>query len=264
MGIASMLKTLFSSKSPDISVTVTHYKESNQNSYKKILESDYPDEVLKNLSGHNMSMNPYKVVAVYIPTNRRRTIQTYGFSEQDAIAHIGSDYNLPPVNIEKAEYSKPSREQISYMVSLGIKIPNKCCKEDASALISMKQNDFKNASYASAELKEFANSKRISYSLYLNEPHLLNRIYKCAESPTEQVALMTAAMYREMNGRWDFFFWDKWLEFGQKACGDKSFMNSFKRNADEWGEFFGFGNYRNSASDKTVLYQTIRNYLKYQ
>ena len=261
MGLFSSLKSIFSSTVSSNDAVECEHKQS---AYKQMLASDDPETILEGLDGHNMSMNLYKIVAVYTPTNRRRTIQVYGLSEQDAIAHMGHGYKVPPVSIVEIEYSKPSREQISYMVSLGIKIPNKCCKEDASALISMKQNDFKNAPSVPAELKEFANSKRISYSLYLNEPHLLNRIYKCAESTTEQVALMTAAMYREMNGKWDFSFWDKWLEFGEKACDDKSFMNSFKRNADEWGEFFGFGDYRNSASNKTVLYQTIRNYLKYQ
>lgn len=261
MGLFSSLKSLFSADvSTDDVVDCGHVLSP----YNQMLASDDPEAILEGLGGHNMSMNLYKIVAVYTPTNRRRTIQVHGLSEQDAIAHMGQGYKVPPVSIVETEYSKPSREQISYMVSLGIKIPNKCCKEDASALISMKQNDFKNVPSVPAELKEFANSKRISYSLYLNEPHLLNRIYKCAESTTEQVALMTAAMYREMNGKWDFSFWDKWLEFGEKACEDKSFMNSFKRNADEWGEFFGFGKYCNSASDKTVFYQTIRNYLKYQ
>lgn len=261
MGIFSSIKSLFSAGE----TSNNNPKCKNQVSpYEQILTSASPETILEGLSGHNMSMNLYKIVAIYTPTNRRRIIQIYGFSEQDAIAHIGNGYKIPPVNIEKVEYSKPSREQISYMTSLIIKIPNKCCKEDASALISMKQNEFKNAPVASNELKGFANSKRIPYSLYLNEPHLLNRIYKCAESTGEQVALMTAAMYREITGKWDFSSWDKWLDFGNKACDDKSFMNSFKRNADEWGEFFGFGKHCNSPSDRTVLYQTISNYLKYQ
>lgn len=261
MGIFSSLKSLFCTEESENDETKSKYEPSH---YKQMLASKTPETILEGINGHNMSMNLYKVVAIYVPTNRKRTIQVYGFSEQDAIDHMGNGYKFPPMSIENAEYQKPSREQISYMLSLGVKIPDKCCKEDASALISMKLDEFENAPAAPVELKRFADSRRIPYSLYLNEPHLLNFIYKHADSTNEKIALMVAAMYREVHGKWDFSSWSEWFEFGEKACNDKSFMNSFKRNADEWGEFFGSEKYSKSPSNKTVLYQTINNYLKYQ
>lgn len=150
--------------------------------YPDILNSPLPDEYLKSCSGHNMSYDIYKVKATYRKTNRARTVQVYAHSEEDAVSQIGDEFLFPAKSVTKSDYEPPSKNQVAYAMSLGLKLPEKCCKEDASALISVKLKNF-NAPSMPDELIKFALSKRLVFSMYLTK----DRIYPDGKSGVNSV-----------------------------------------------------------------------------
>lgn len=204
----------------------------------------------------HMSVSKYRIQAIYKPTHRKRQRTIYALSEEDAIAIISRDYEIPVISISRELYDLPTDHQIIYAVSQGVNIPKGCCKEDLSALLDRyEETDNWKISKADKVLIEFGKNQRVPFSLLNDEPMMIMRIYQ--ELDTEpRIAFMIACLNKTLRHYWNFRRWDEWLTSAKKLTEDAAFMKSWSSNID-W--FTGFE--YNPPSKNTKLYKALKNVL---
>lgn len=221
--------------------------------YWNIVPDKYRSETA--FSDH-MSLNKYEIQAVFKPTHRKRKLLIYASSEEEATSLITDEYETPAISLKKVLYDLPSDRQIIYAVSLGISIPQGCCKEDLAALIERKVEDADwHATMPNGELIKFGKQQGVAFSLLNDEPSLIKILF-FELTDERRIAFMAACLDKSLRHRWNFRHWENWLTKSKTLLADKSFMKSMNNNID-W--FTGFE--YSSPGKNTLLYKKLKSIL---
>jgi len=209
----------------------------------------------------------YKIKGKHNETKRVRTLKIEAFDEEDA---INEALNLGLESIDSVEivpFDPPTERQLEYAKSLSIKIPEKACKTDVSALINRAVNK---DGEPNEGLIEFATNKRIFFSKYIGKTALYNLVFY--ELPDlDRVAFFVFSIYRyisdDRHANLDTHpYHEKFYEFAESVVKDERFMKSMKKYSGADLKFFGElttsdGWTHTGGSVNTIAFKTAREFL---
>lgn len=202
--------------------------------------------------GDNMNKHAYKIRAIYIPTNRTRTIKVRAFNEEDALSQLTSEYVKESATVSLSEYPPVTDRQIQYAIHLGIHIPEKCCQYDLSALLDQHTTE-----PAPVALSEYASSRNLCFSYYADEPYLI-RLISSQMQQQEWIAFSLICMEKYITQKWDFSKWDEYMNFSLKCMNNTPFINSLNRTHLK-NEFYGFE--YSECSHNTIFFKTLYDFV---
>ena len=186
-----------------------------------------------------------------MPTNRFRTFTVIAFNEDDALSKLSDDCDKSTASITTTEFPSPTERQIQYALYLEIEIPEKCCQYDLSTLL-----DNHETAPAPSSLFEFAQSRKLFFSYYADEPFLI-RLIASSLSLQEWIAFAAICLRKELSHIWDFSVWEICMSYSEDIMNNSSFISSLKRSHLR-DEFWGFE--YSSYSRDSIFYKELHSF----
>lgn len=201
------------------------FKRNNKSNIDEDISSDEVKE--SQFYGDNMNLHKYAVKGIYSGTGRIRTVKIEAKSEDDAKNKFNKIEGMTFSSIELYPYDPPTERQIKYASSLGISIPQKCCKYDLSAIIHKHIEE----DYLEHELKicpnVLADFIDFNFSRYSSEQAVCYQYYLKVDNVYEKMAFMICNYLRIIRGYWDFSDFDAIAEDVKSDIDrDKTLKNS--------------------------------------
>lgn len=209
----------------------------------------------------------YEIKALYVPTNKKRTIKIEAQNKADAIAFIKRDSEYAEPFEIKEFFDPPTESQLDYAKDLKIKMPRDASIRDASALISRAVD---RDSDPNLDLIEYAKGRGLLFSKYAGKKTLYNLIFLNLPQ-LDKIAFFAFSVYRwlseDRHGNLDthpqrHFFYD----YARLKSGDEKFIKSMEKYQGEDIRFFGMikfsdGGEAYGGSISTIAYKDCTDYL---
>ena len=209
----------------------------------------------------------FKVRAVYIPTNRKRTETLIAKDEEELIERLKNSDFKEPFDIEEI-FNESTDRQLEYAKDLGIKVPKDASLEDVSALIS--RNVDGDSLNPNPELIEYAVDKGLYFSKYIGKKALYNLIYESL-SLKDRIAFFCFSVYRHLSddrqGNLDKHrHKNLFYEFAESEINNDKFLKSLGKYTGEDIRFFGTlkfpdGGVTYGGSVNTIAFKTCALFL---
>lgn len=216
----------------------------------------------------------FNVWGINEKTNRRKKIEVKATSEQEAVKKAKENGILPPYEFENIQINEPYEEKIEYAKSLGIKVPEKCSREDIYALIDQVEGN--DTILVSPDFLNFSRKREIYFSSFRGEKSAYTIVFY-ALTGVDKIAMFAFMIYKYITkdiatNFEDCRYKDKFIEFAQQQLENAQFMKSFDKHCSyhEYKTFVHFGPYidedgikqQGICSPNTIIYKTTVEFLK--
>jgi len=185
-------------------------------------------------------MRHFEIRALYSQTNRKRTVIIMDDDKESAIEKIKKKGYLEPFELLNEYFYPPTKEQLKYAKSLGIRVPKDASQEDVSEMIARMVN---NDSAPNPELFEFANEIGLDFSGYIGKKALYNLVFFYLQTE-DKIAFFIFCVYRwlsdDRNGNLNKHqHRELFYDFAKQQINNKKFIESLYEYKGEEIRFFG-------------------------
>ena len=204
--------------------------------------------------GDNMNSMLFSGKARFIKTGRVRKVLLEAYSESDALDHLMSDgYDTSDCCIKRVSFDRPSDSQLALAKKYHIRIPDKSCMRDVSALLSFA---FDYDRKPPKELINFA-GPLFFFSYYSGEKLLVRRSMANLKSREDKFCFYIAVVRRDLTGKYNFSQSDK--PAALKILEDQKVSRSFDLLLKD--EFDGYEP-DNNCGKRRACYLAAKKYIQ--
>jgi len=212
-------------------------------------------------------LKKFKAKALYLATNRQRTVTLTAKSEAEVVLQLKQSGYSEPFEITEELPEPATIAQIEYAKALRIDIPANPTKEDLSALIGRKVD---NDGDPNPELVEFAMEKGLSFSVHIGKKALYNLLFNSL-SLEDRIAFFAFSVYRwlseDRRGNLETHpYAIDFYDFAREEISNESFVKSLDKYTGADLRFFGVlkfadGGETQASSTNTIAYKTCANFI---
>ena len=195
---------------PVIKTSVTDTSRANEagsfHGYKPINVNAQPK-----MSGDCMSLRQFAMKGKSKQTGRVRSAGTvFALDEAAAIAFLQGDPDYePPFTVSVVPFEPATDRQIGYASSLGLRLPETCCKKDVSAILDnyeWEEANRRKSTPADPQLQELLTRCGVLFSKYLHEEPLLEWFFnRHTSDPKTRMAILAEYIKKQRSAgqKWE-------------------------------------------------------------
>lgn len=212
----------------------------------------------------NMNYRLYRCRAVYLKTNRQRTMKIEAFDEEDVKMQLQNSGFIEPFKIERIPFPEYSDAQKALLGNICLR---DVCLYDASAIIRRRDE---NDSAPNPELIAYATELHLKFSYYIGKKSLYGLIFNLLDLE-DKIAFFIFCIYRyktnDRQGNLNHHpYHDLFYDFARENISNESFIKSMNKYSGS--ELRYFGNYTvdgstfHGGSTNTIAYKSAISFLK--